>query len=116
VSNFRGSFYLAVVSIGFVATLALLLARFLRVWQRQFCRCDPTLWSLAVHSSLALAYFAASGLVLSLDIGAYTAAAVSSAPGGGRSKSAQNRSAFGRFLVGTLVPYVASMVVAHWLL
>ncbi|KAI8033964.1 hypothetical protein M5D96_013296 [Drosophila gunungcola] len=78
VSNFRGSFYLAVVSIGFVTTAALLLARYLRMWQRQFCRCDPTLWSLAVHSSLALAYFTASGLVLSLDIAAYTAAAVSS--------------------------------------
>lgn len=77
VSNFRGSFYLAVVTIGFVATGCLLLARYLRLWQRQFCRCDPTLWSLAVHSSLALAYFTASGLVLSLDIGAYTAAAVS---------------------------------------
>ncbi|EDX17142.1 GD16736 [Drosophila simulans] len=75
VSNFRGSFYLAVVTIGFVATGCLLLARYLRLWQRQFCRCDPTLWSLAVHSSLALAYFAASGLVLFLDIGAYTAAA-----------------------------------------
>ncbi|KAH8245550.1 hypothetical protein KR032_011815, partial [Drosophila birchii] len=75
VSNFRGSFYLAVVSLGFVATAGLLLARLLRLWQRQFCRCDPTLWSLAVHAILALAYFAASGLVLSLDIGAYTAAA-----------------------------------------
>ncbi|KAH8420377.1 hypothetical protein KR009_009708, partial [Drosophila setifemur] len=75
VSNFRGSFYLAVVSAGFIATLVLLLCRYLRLWQKQYCRCDPTIWSLGVHLALAIAYFTASGLVLSLDIGAYTAAA-----------------------------------------
>ncbi|KAH8338845.1 hypothetical protein KR074_003918, partial [Drosophila pseudoananassae] len=77
ISNFRGSFYLVVVSLGFVATLVLLLARYLRLWERQCRRCDPVIWSLAVHSSLALGYFTASGLVLSLDIGAYTVGAVS---------------------------------------
>ncbi|XP_001355707.2 uncharacterized protein [Drosophila pseudoobscura] len=75
VSNFRGSFYLVVAAVGFTATLALLLARYLRLWQRYFSRCDSTVWSLGVHSTLAVSYFVASGLVLSLDIGAYTAAA-----------------------------------------
>ncbi|BFG03039.1 uncharacterized protein DMAD_02387 [Drosophila madeirensis] len=75
VSNFRGSFYLVVAALGFTATLTLLLARYLRLWQRYFSRCDATLWSLGVHSTLAVSYFVASGLVLSLDIGAYTAAA-----------------------------------------
>ncbi|KAH8266796.1 hypothetical protein KR026_000895, partial [Drosophila bipectinata] len=75
ISNFRGSFYLVVVSLGFVATLVLLLAQYLRLWERQCRRCDPVIWSLAVHSSLALGYFTASGLVLSLDIGAYTVGA-----------------------------------------
>ncbi|XP_068159431.1 uncharacterized protein [Drosophila tropicalis] len=75
VSNFRGSFYLAVAIIGFLATLTLLLARLLHLWQRLCCRCDSTLWSLGVHLALAISYFLASGMVLSLDIASYTAAA-----------------------------------------
>jgi len=64
-----------VALLGFVTTLALLVPRCLRLGQG--CRLDATRWSLSVHAGLALSHFIASGLVLSLDIGAYTAAAVS---------------------------------------
>ncbi|KAH8304976.1 hypothetical protein KR018_009139, partial [Drosophila ironensis] len=73
-SNFRGSFYLVVVSVGFAVIAGLLLSKYLRLWEQQGCRCDPILWSLVIHSVLAFGYFTASGLVLSLDTGAYTAA------------------------------------------
>ncbi|KAH8414824.1 hypothetical protein KR215_006037, partial [Drosophila sulfurigaster] len=72
-SNFRGCFYMIVVVIGFVTTLALFVSRYLRLgqgWQLNSTRC-----SLGVHATLALSHFIASGLVLSLDIGSYTAAA-----------------------------------------
>ncbi|KAH8387291.1 hypothetical protein KR093_006057 [Drosophila rubida] len=72
-SNFRGCFYMIVVVIGFVAMLTMFVSRYLRLgqgWQLNVMRC-----SLGVHAALALSHFVASGLVLSLDIGAYTAAA-----------------------------------------
>ncbi|KAH8416386.1 hypothetical protein KR222_001190, partial [Zaprionus bogoriensis] len=72
-SNFRGCFYLVVALLGFVATLGLLLARYLRLGQSWSC--NPSRWSLGVQATLALSHFIASGLVLSLDIGSYTAAA-----------------------------------------
>ncbi|ALC48937.1 CG12730 [Drosophila busckii] len=72
-SNFRGCFYLVIVLIGFGVTLTLLLSRYLRCGQSW--QCNMSRWSLSTHAALALGHFIASGLVLSLDIGAYTAAA-----------------------------------------
>ncbi|KAL7743973.1 hypothetical protein ACLKA6_001208 [Drosophila palustris] len=72
-SNFRGCFYMIVALVGFVTTLALFVPRYLRLGQGW--RLDGTRWSLPVHAALALSHFIASGLVLSLDIGGYTAAA-----------------------------------------
>ncbi|EDV92160.1 uncharacterized protein LOC6566166 [Drosophila grimshawi] len=72
-SNFRGCFYLVVIVLGFVTTLTLLFCRYLRIGQSW--NFNATLWSLGVHTALALSHFVASGLVLALDIGAYTAAA-----------------------------------------
>ncbi|EDW65893.1 uncharacterized protein [Drosophila virilis] len=72
-SNFRGCFYMIVALLGCLTTLTLLVCRYLRLGQSWSC--DATIWSLGVHATLALAHFIASGLVLALDIGAYTAAA-----------------------------------------
>jgi len=64
-----------VALVGFVTTLALFVPRYLRLGQGWTI--NATSWSLCIHAALALSHFIASGLVLSLDIGAYTAAAVS---------------------------------------
>ncbi|XP_023175904.2 uncharacterized protein LOC111602825 [Drosophila hydei] len=72
-SNFRGCFYIIVVLLGFVVTLTLVLCRYLRLGQNW--RWNSTAWSLRVHATLALTHFIASGFVLGLSVGAYTAAA-----------------------------------------
>ncbi|XP_037938908.1 uncharacterized protein LOC119672030 [Teleopsis dalmanni] len=74
VHNFRGCFYISVAVFGYCCSTVVLLARLFQVWERKFHNFQAFKYETYLHSFLAVAFFIASALSLSLAVVTYSVA------------------------------------------